>query len=138
MKGNEAGRGMSADRPAAVQDRPKTMPKGGDEMLELLLGPSGSGKTWRLVDEIRRRAEEGRFSVMIVPEQFSSTAELTLYEKLGDQLCARTGVYSFRSLAEKIESVYGGGARKTVTDAGRVVLARRAAVHVGDRLTLYK
>lgn len=107
-------------------------------MLELLLGPSGSGKTWRLVDEIRRRAEEGRFSVMIVPEQFSSTAELTLYEKLGDQLCARTGVYSFRSLAEKIESVYGGGARKTVTDAGRVVLARRAAVHVGDRLTLYK
>lgn len=107
-------------------------------MLQLLLGPAGSGKTWRLVDEIRSRAENGRFSVLIVPEQFSSTAELTLYEKLGDRLCAQVGVYSFRSLGEKIESVYGGGARKTVTDAGRVVLARRAATHAADKLTLYR
>ena len=55
-------------------------------MLTLILGPSGSGKSARLFGELRRRAQAGTRSVLIVPEQFTSSTEGALYRALGDSL----------------------------------------------------
>ena len=41
-------------------------------MLKLVLGGSGSGKTTLLYSRIRARAEAGRYSILLVPEQFTS------------------------------------------------------------------
>ena len=39
-------------------------------MLKLVLGASGSGKTTLLYARIRARAEAGKHSILLVPEQF--------------------------------------------------------------------
>ncbi len=44
-------------------------------MLTLILGPSGSGKSVRLREELRQRARSRQRSILIVPEQFTSSTE---------------------------------------------------------------
>ena len=106
-------------------------------MLHLILGPSGTGKSNLLMNEIRRRAEAGQPSILLVPEQFTSSTEGRIYRELGDGLSAWVSSYSFSSLAEKLLDEYGGAAVRTVTDAARVVLVRRAVEALGPRVTYY-
>lgn len=107
-------------------------------MLNFVMGLSGSGKTTYMLNEIRTRTAKKQRCVLIVPEQFSSTAEINCCVSLGDENSEFLEVYSFRSFAEKIQDIYGGAAAKTVTDAARAVLVRRAAAEVGDSLRLFK
>ena len=103
-------------------------------MLNLILGPSGSGKSRRLFGELRSRAEAGRRSILIVPEQFTSSTEGNLYRTLGDSLSGYVESYSFTSLAETLLRRYGGAAVPTLTEAGRAVLVRRALDSLLDRV----
>ena len=103
-------------------------------MLTLILGPSGSGKSARLFGELRRRAQAGTRSVLIVPEQFTSSTEGRIYRELGDALSGMVESFSFTSLAEKILSVEGGAAVQTLSDAGRAVLVRRALDQMMDKV----
>ena len=88
-------------------------------MLQLLLGGSGSGKTTLLYQRIRARAEKGEKSILLVPEQFTSSTEGRIYRELGDALSGMVESFSFTSLAEKILSTEGGAAVQTLSDAGR-------------------
>ena len=94
-------------------------------MLTFILGPSGSGKSRRMLAELRARAENGQRSLLIVPEQFTSSTEGTLYHILGDSLSAYVESYSFTSLAEALLRRYGGAAVETLSEAGRALLVRR-------------
>ena len=87
-------------------------------MLTFILGPSGSGKSRRMLAELRARAENGQRSLLIVPEQFTSSTEGTLYHILGDSLSAYVESYSFTSLAEALLRRYGGAAVETLSEAG--------------------
>ena len=112
--------------------------KGVRQMLQLVAGPSGSGKSSYLMKEIRKRAENGQKSILLVPEQFTSSAENRIYRSFGDELSSWVESYSFTSLAEKILTVYGGIAVRSLTDAGRVVMVRRALdAFAGEQLPLY-
>lgn len=106
-------------------------------MLHLLLGPSGSGKSSRMLAELRARAEQGQSSILIVPEQFTSSTEGVLYRTLGDTLSARVESYSFTSLAETLLRRYGGAAVQTLDEAGRALLVRRAVDSLLDRIVYY-
>ena len=86
-------------------------------MLQLLLGGSGSGKTTLLYQRIRARAEKGEKSILLVPEQFTSSTEGRIYRELGDALSGMVESFSFTSLAEKILSTEGGAAVQTLTQA---------------------
>ena len=55
-------------------------------MLQFILGRAGVGKTARVWQLIRERAIQGQPSLLVVPEQFASTADLTGYLRLGDSL----------------------------------------------------
>lgn len=106
-------------------------------MLHLLLGPSGSGKSSRMMEELRTRAEHGQRSLLIVPEQFTSSTEGRLYRTLGDTLSAYVESYSFTSLAETLLRRYGGAAVQTLDEAGRALLVRRAVDSLLDRVVYY-
>lgn len=82
-------------------------------MLEWILGLSGTGKTTELLARMRARSEAGKTSVLLVPEQFSSSAETMVYTALGDALSSRVSVQSFTSLAENLLKTFGGTAAKT-------------------------
>ena len=106
-------------------------------MLTLILGPSGSGKSVRLREELRLRAEAGKRSILIVPEQFTSSTEGALYHTLGDTLSGYVESYSFTSLAQTLLRRYGGAAVPTLTEAGRTVLVRRAMDEMLDKVVYY-
>lgn len=106
-------------------------------MLTILLGPSGSGKSTRLRAELKARAEKGQRSILIVPEQFTSSTEGALYRTLGDTLSGYVESYSFTSLAETLLRRYGGAAVPTLTEAGRAVLVRRALDSLLDKVVYY-
>ncbi len=106
-------------------------------MLQLVMGISGSGKSGYLLKEIRRRALQGEKSILIVPEQFTSSTEARIYNMLGDELSGFVTSYSFSSLAEDILQTYGGVSVQTLTDAGRAVLVRRALQAMGPNLVYY-
>ena len=106
-------------------------------MLTFILGPSGSGKSRRMLAELRPRAENGQRSLLIVPEQFTSSTEGTLYHILGDSLSAYVESYSFTSLAEALLRRYGGAAVETLSEAGRALLVRRAADSLLDKVVYY-
>ena len=106
-------------------------------MLQLVLGGSGSGKTTLLYRRIRARAEAGQKSILLVPEQFTSSTEGRIYRELGDALSGMVESFSFTSLAEKILSVEGGKAVQTLSDAGRAVLVRRALEELQDNVHYY-
>ena len=99
-------------------------------MLKLVLGGSGSGKTTLLYSRIRARAEAGRRSILLVPEQFTSSTEGRIYRELGDALSGMVESFSFTSLAERILSAEGGAAVQTLSDAGRAVLVRRKSCRI--------
>ena len=103
-------------------------------MLQLILGTGGSGKTTELLQRVRQRAGQGKRCLYLVPEQFSQTAELLLYDALGDRLSPFAEAVSFRTLAERIERECGGQARPTLTDAGRCVFVRRAITSLGEEV----
>lgn len=107
-------------------------------MLRLLLGISGTGKTGRILAEMKARAAAGKRSVLLVPEQFSSSAETMVYRALGDALSAYAEVYSFTSFAEQVLKAFGGVSAKTLTDAARAVAVRRAMDNLGDELQIYR
>ena len=56
-----------------MRDKQKIHPTERFIMLKLLLGASGSGKTTLLYQRIRARAEAGGRSILLVPEQFTSS-----------------------------------------------------------------
>ena len=106
-------------------------------MLTFILGPSGSGKSRQMLAELLKRAENGQRSLLIVPEQFTSSTEGTLYHILGDSLSAYVESYSFTSLAEALLRRYGGAAVETLSEAGRALLVRRAADGLLDKVIYY-
>ena len=106
-------------------------------MLKLVLGGSGSGKTTLLYARIRARAEAGQKSILLVPEQFTSSTEGRIYRELGDALSGMVESFSFTSLAERILSAEGGAAVQTLSDAGRAVLVRRALEELQDNVHYY-
>ena len=106
-------------------------------MLHFILGPSGSGKSYQMLAELRTRAERGERSILIVPEQFTSSTEGVLYRTLGDSLSAYVDSYSFTSLSETLLRRYGGAAVPTLTEAGRALLLRRAADSLLDKVVYY-
>lgn len=107
-------------------------------MLRLLLGISGTGKSSRIMKEIRERALQGQKSILIVPEQFTSSTETAIYNQLGDELSGYVTSYSFTSLAEDLLAQYGGVAIKTLTPAARAVLVRRALEQLGEQVVYYR
>ena len=69
-------------------------------MLQLVLGTAGTGKAGFVLARMRRAAA-GKKSVLLVPEQFSSSAESMVYAALGDSLGAHAEVYSFKKLCRE-------------------------------------
>lgn len=106
-------------------------------MLQLVLGPSGSGKTSLLYARIRALAQQGEKSILLVPEQFTSSTEGRIWRTLGDAGAGMVESLSFTALAERVLGALGGSAVKTLTDAGRAVLVRRAAAALGGELAYY-
>lgn len=70
--------------------------------LTFIIGEIGSGKTFLMTEKIKVLAENNKKVTLIVPEQYSSSAETEMYNMLGISLFNRINVDTFTRIKRKI------------------------------------
>lgn len=107
-------------------------------MLYLILATAGGGKTTHIMNLIEQFSAGGHKKLsLIVPEQFSFTAEKTMLGKVGAKAMADIDVHSFTSLGEKLVGKPAMHERRRLGDSAKAVLMKNALESVKDKLTLY-
>lgn len=107
-------------------------------MLTLILGRGKTGKTTRLLQAVSQCPAMGMAQrIIIVPEQLSHETERKLAERCGDTISFPSEVLSFSRLYNRVCSLYGGGARKTLDAGGRLLTARLALGSVVSQLKVF-
>ena len=106
-------------------------------MIRLILGRAGSGKTTRIMEEIAQRIKNSEKPLMlIVPEQYSHSAERRLLSIAGDSLSLYGEVLSFKRLASRVFEVLGAGL-PTLDSGGSLLILYRALRSVSENLEIY-
>lgn len=93
-------------------------------MLHFVRGRVKSGKSSYIIGKIKEEHRKG--TLLLVPEQYSHTAERALCEACGNEVSLFAEVISFRRLAVKARSEIGGLALETVGPARRILLLHSA------------
>lgn len=107
-------------------------------MLYLILSTIGGGKTTHIMNLIKQFSDGGHKKItLIVPEQFSFTAEKIMLEKIGARAMADIDVLSFTSLGEMLVGKPALHERRRLDDPAKAVLMSMAIEAVRDKLTLY-
>lgn len=102
-------------------------------MLQIIFGRAGAGKTYEARKKAIERANEGKKSVLIVPEQYSFQSERAILLALGASKARNVEVSSFTRLAEKQSEK--GSAR--IDDCGKAAVMYAALSNIEDYLELY-
>jgi len=111
-------------------------PEGG-VLLNLILGRAGTGKTAFIMNEIKRRMDEGQSGLLlIVPEQYSHDAERQLCAVCGDALSLHGETLSFSRLCGRVFLEMGEPA-KLLDRGGQLLVTQRALESVASRLKIY-
>lgn len=107
-------------------------------MLQFIFGHAASGKTYEIVNRVSDCVKNGIQPVVLVPEQFSFEFEKQILRTLGDSGAQRVSVLSFSRLCDEIERTVGGICGKTLSDADKLILMKRAIVNAAPQLKVWK
>ncbi len=94
--------------------------------MQLILGTSGTGKTTYILEKIKELTQNGNKCTLIVPEQFSKTAEGLIASNLSDNGLNFASVYSFTSLIKHAKEDGKISLPSLLTKAGKAVLVSTA------------
>ncbi|MCR5432242.1 MAG: PD-(D/E)XK nuclease family protein [Lachnospiraceae bacterium] len=108
--------------------------------LYIHIGPSGSGKSHRLLRTVIDEAAKdmGRNVLLIVPEQVSMQATAQLVEAHPGHTIMNADVLSFMRLAYRVFDELGLGVPDVLDDTGKSMIAKKVALDLADKLTVYK
>lgn len=107
-------------------------------MLTLILGRGKSGKTTALLNKVKDCPAIGMAQrIVIVPDQISHETERLLGKLCGDEISFVAEVLSFNRLASRVFSIYGGGAKKSLDNAGRLMTANLALSAIRHDLKVF-
>ncbi len=108
-------------------------------MLNIIYGKASSGKTDYVNGVLASLAKEGcEDLLLIVPEQFSFTAERTMLSLLGPEDCNRVEVVmSFSHIAETVRKEYGSSKLKEISSSEKILLMSMAINAVRDKLDFF-
>lgn len=108
-------------------------------MLKLVIGRAGAGKSEYLYRMAAQRAREGaKKAIFLVPETYSHAAERQLCAYGGDAVNLSCEVLTFRRLANRVFSVFGGLAEQTLDEAGRILFMQQALENAAPQLGYYR
>lgn len=107
-------------------------------MLTLILGRGKTGKTTMLLNKVKDCPATGMAQrIVIVPDQLSHETERLLSQLCGDEISFVAEVLSFNRLANRVFSIYGGGARQCLDNAGRLLTANLALSAIRHDLKVF-
>lgn len=102
-------------------------------MLTCLYGRAGAGKTARILDEVVCHGEHLREAILIVPEQYTFSAERILMEKIASHGLLTVQVLSPSRLAHRVLSAAQEKPRRLLDAAGtQMVFTRILRENKGD------
>lgn len=101
-------------------------------MLHLIIGGAGCGKSTRLTEQIRQAYAQGERIYALVPEQYSFTSDLKLYEALGPEAFNHIQSLSFTSLARALFQQYGGRSGEYADDLTKSILLYQSIRQLSD------
>lgn len=104
--------------------------------IEIVSGRSKSGKTQYIYNKIASLVREGEQAILIVPEQFSHSAEKHLLELVGTIDDRGVEVFSFAHLATATESKVGQVHRNKINQISKVLIIRN--IIADCKLEFYK
>lgn len=103
-------------------------------MLKLITGTAGTGKSEYIKQRILQNAKNEQKSILIVPEQFSKTAEAEIFSALEKSSFGFVRVFSFTSLLRDVYDEAGKVTPAVLTDAGKAVIAQKSMQSVYKQL----
>lgn len=107
-------------------------------MLRIMLDTDRLRTSEALIGRICTRAGEGvSGQILIVPEQYSHTAERALCRTGGGTISRYAEVLSFTRLASRLFSIYGGVCEEYLDKGGRLLSVYLAAEQVRPQLKYY-
>ena len=108
-------------------------------MLNIVYGKAGSGKTEFVNKILTSLAREGcEDLLLVVPEQFSFTAERAMLETLGPVDCNKVEVVmSFSHIAETVRREYGSAKLREISSGEKILLMSMAVKQVEDKLEFF-
>ena len=106
-------------------------------MLKFVTGTAGTGKSTYICNRIVQLAQQGEKCLLIIPEQFSKTAEAMIFSALDNTQSNLVEVFSFTGLLRDVNTNHTKLITTPLTEAGKAVLARRAVENVKKQLDLY-
>lgn len=104
--------------------------------LEIVTGRSKSGKSEYVYQKISKLVENGEKVILIVPEQFSHSAEKRLLSYINSISENSAEVYSFNHLASVVESALGYSCVNKLDAVGKSVII--SDILKNNELTFYK
>lgn len=106
-------------------------------MLNLILGTAGTGKSLYIKNKLKENAKNGIKSMLIVPEQFSKTAESEVFSLVEKSALSYVQVFSFTSLIRNVYDKRGEKSPEILTDAGKAVIVRQSMMQVKNEMQSY-
>lgn len=106
-------------------------------MLQFIFGRPASGKTFTVMQKIKELCEEGKESVLIVPEQFTFENERLVLKTLGDKSALFVNVLSYTRLYDEIGKQIGGIAGTVLRDSDKIIFMNRTLKAIGDDLRIW-
>ncbi|MBQ7956619.1 MAG: PD-(D/E)XK nuclease family protein [Clostridia bacterium] len=108
-------------------------------MLNIVYGKAGSGKTKYVHEILASLAGEGcEDLLLVVPEQFSFSAERAMLELLGPVDCNKVEVVmSFSHIADTVRKEYGSEKLNEIGSLQKVLLMSMAIKQVSDKLEFF-
>lgn len=105
-------------------------------MLQFIFGLPRSGKTTYIIEKVKSLTNEGKKSVIIVPEQFSFETEKSVYDVLGDSFTLNVEILSFSRLYDEVCRVCGGTAARSLNDSDKIIFMSKALKQTAHELEL--
>ena len=107
-------------------------------MLQFIIGSAGTGKSTQIAQKIRELAGKGKKCILMVPEQFSKTAETLMITSLEGRRLEFAQLYTFEQLIRKAGEKCMELNGMLLDDARKTVMAHRALQQVRGSLDIYK
>ena len=90
--------------------------------LKIVYGKAGSGKSEYCFSEIANLIKKEKKIYMIIPEQFSFTAEKKLMKAIGNKAVINAEVITLSRMAYRVMQELGGNKKTKLTKCGKAML----------------
>ncbi|SHE75245.1 helicase-exonuclease AddAB subunit AddB [Clostridium fallax] len=105
--------------------------------LKLIYGRAGSGKSHYCIDEIKKKINNNRKLILLVPEQFTFQTETKLLREIGETSVINAEVLSFKRMAYRVFNECGGITHDRMKDAGKSMLIYKILQDLNDEMTVF-